>query len=70
MRKLIFTNLAQDDIQGIVDYYDEINPTLTDEFLKELQIKKSHIEKYPETCPKKTKNLRVCFFKFLYQFDY
>ncbi len=63
MRKLIFTDLAQGDIQGIVYYYDEINPTLTDKFLNELEFEQSHIEKYPETCPKKTKNLRVCFLK-------
>jgi plasmid stabilization system protein ParE len=35
MYKLRLRPLAKKDIQGIVDYYDEINPGLSDMFLED-----------------------------------
>jgi len=63
MHNILFSALAKDDIQNIINYYDEINPIITNSFLKELKVVKNHIQQYPETCPKKLKNIRVAFLK-------
>lgn len=63
MYKLSFRPLAQNDIQQIIDYYDEISPKLSMYFLNDLEIIISHIQNAPEANLKKLNNIRVAFLK-------
>ena len=54
---------AKDDIQQIVDYYDEINKNISDVFLEELFTNLDHIRSNPFAFQKKYKNIRVCYLK-------
>lgn len=63
MYKLLFSPIANNDIQDIVDYYDEINPILSDAFLVELEQTTVFIQSKPEACQKRLGNIRVSFLK-------
>ena len=54
---------AKDDIQGIVDYYDDILPKITDNFLSELDIAINYIQKSPSGNQKRLGNIRAIFLK-------
>lgn len=45
MHKLTFRPFAQEDVQNIVEYYDEMTPMLSDLFLSELDYVINHIKK-------------------------
>jgi len=55
--------LAQQDIQEVVDYYDDINPKLADSFLVELEQCYNKINQIPEGYQKRLGNIRVAFLK-------
>lgn len=59
MHKLSFRSLAKDDIQRIIDYYDLINPKLTEAFLKELDDSIIHIKTRPEAFQKRFGEISV-----------
>jgi len=63
MYKIIFQPLSIIDIQEIIDYYDLINPKITDDFLEELKISISNIEKMPKAFPTKLNNIRTIYLK-------
>ncbi len=63
MHKLIFRPLAKDDIQKSVDYYDLINPKLSDIYLKELDDTINNIQNKPEAFQKQLGEIRVAFLK-------
>jgi len=63
MYKLTFLEDARKDIQNIVDYYDLINPILSDAFLNEIEKTVNFIQLSPEACSKRLKNIRVSFVK-------
>lgn len=44
-----FRQLANSDIQEIVDYYELLNPQLSDIFLKELEDTVEHIQYMPKS---------------------
>ena len=49
--------LAQQDIQEVVDYYDELNPKLADSFLAELEQCYNKIKQVPEGYHKRLGNI-------------
>ena len=55
--------LAQQDIQEIVDYYDQINPKFADSFLTELEQCYDKIKQIPEGHQKRLGNIRATFLK-------
>lgn len=55
--------LAQQDIQEVVDYYDELNPKLADSFLAELEQCYNKIKQVPEGYHKRLGNIRAAFLK-------
>ena len=55
--------LAQQDIQEVVDYYDDINPKLADSFLVELEQCYNKIKQIPEGFQKRLGNIRTAFLK-------
>lgn len=55
--------LAQEDIQQIVDYYEEKAPTATNRFLVILYAEFNIIKNNPKLFPKKYKSTRVRFLK-------
>lgn len=63
MYNLSFRPLTENDIQKIVDYYDTINPKLSDVFLDELEISIKHIQNMPKACQKRLGNIRAAFLK-------
>lgn len=63
MYKLRFLPIAKNDIQNIVDYYDEVNPTLSDAFLVELEQTIVFIQSSPKACKKQLGNIRVSYLK-------
>ena len=63
MYNLTFLSIANRDIQNIVSYYDDINSTLSDVFLKEMEDTKSFILQNPDACPKRIRNIRVSYLK-------
>jgi len=67
MYSLRFRPLANNDIQEIVDYYDSLNPQLSEVFLKELGEIVKHIQNMPKSYQKKLGDIRVAF---LVRFSY
>ena len=63
MNILIVRLLAKDDIQQIVDYYDEKAPFITDTFLVDLYEDFEIIKKNPFLFREKYKSTRVRFMK-------
>lgn len=63
MSKLLFSSVAIKDVQEIVNYYDEINPKISDAFLDELDEAKYFIEQHPQACVKKLNLIRVRYLK-------
>ena len=61
MHDLSFRPLANDDIQGIFDYYHAINPKLADAFISDLGDSIRHIQNRPKSCQKRTENIRSTF---------
>jgi len=61
--KLTYLSLAKNDIQNIVNYYDNINPKLTEAFLIEFKHTADFIQKSPESCQEKLKNVSVSYLK-------
>jgi plasmid stabilization system protein ParE len=55
--------LAKDDIQQIVDYYEEKAPFVVDKFLEQLYIELEHIQQNPKLFQVKYKNTRVSYLK-------
>jgi hypothetical protein len=53
MHKLSFRPLDKDDVQSIIEYYDVINPKLTEVFLIELEDSIIHIKSRPEAFQKR-----------------
>lgn len=54
---------AKDDIQDIVDYYDEVSVRLADDFLNELDDCIEKIRKMPKAYQKRFHNIRAVFLK-------
>ena len=63
MSKLLFSSVAIKDVQKIVNYYDEINPKISDAFLDELEDAKYFIEPHLQACVKKLNLIRVRYHK-------
>jgi len=63
MYKIVFQPLALKDIQEIVDYYDVINPKITDAFIEELENKTKIIQQTPLSFPKKLGDVRALYMK-------
>lgn len=61
MYDLVISEEAEDDIQGIVDYYDLISVALADRFLGELDQKLDKIRKLPEGYQKRIASTRMAF---------
>ncbi|MDB4290003.1 type II toxin-antitoxin system RelE/ParE family toxin [Flavobacteriaceae bacterium] len=55
--------LAQQDIQEVIDYYDELSPKLADSFLAELEQCYNKIKQAPEGYQKRLGNIRAAFLK-------
>ena len=55
--------LAKQDIQEIVDYYDNINPKLADAFLADLERCYNKIKQIPTGHQKQLGNIRRAFLK-------
>ena len=54
---------AQNDIQEVVDYYDEISQELADDFLNELDACMEEITKLPKAHQKRFGDIRAVFLK-------
>lgn len=65
MHKLSFRPLAKDDVQSIIEYYDLINPKLTEAFLIELEDSIIHIKSRPEAFQKRFGGEKIGFSKTL-----
>ncbi len=63
MLNLSIRPIAEQDIQQIVDYYDNIMPDLTDSFLYELDEIYKHIKQNPQGYQKRLGNIRSIFLK-------
>lgn len=63
MHKLTFRPFAQEDVQNIVEYYDEITPKLSDLFLSELDDAINHIKNEPKAFQKRVGEVRIVFLK-------
>ena len=63
MSKVLFSSIATKDVQEIINYYDEINPQISDVFLDELEETKNFIELHPQACVKKLNLIRVRYLK-------
>jgi len=61
MYKIKILILAQQDVQEIIDYYDSINPEITDRFLRKLFLDISTIKRNPKIFAKKYKEIRMCY---------
>ena len=61
MYNLRFRPLANNDIQEIVDYYDSLNPQLSEVFLKELGEIVKHIQNMPKSYQKNLEILGLPF---------
>ncbi len=55
--------LAKEDIQNVVDYYQNITPTLADRFLNTLYAELENLQKNPALFQIQTKNIRVNYLK-------
>ncbi len=69
MYNLTFLSIANRDIQNIVSYYDDINSTLSDVFLKEMEDTKSFILQNPDACPKRIRNISILSVIFVYYLE-
>ena len=58
-----FALRAEDDLQRIVDFYDNINPKLSDLFLEDLQRSLKSIEDYPQGYQIRFEQVRAKFLK-------
>lgn len=54
---------AKRDVQHAVDFYDEVDPKITDKFLKELFSTFSVIEERPRAFQRKYKDTRVAYLR-------
>ncbi|NOX84588.1 MAG: type II toxin-antitoxin system RelE/ParE family toxin [Chlorobi bacterium] len=63
MHSLSIRPAAKNDIQDIVDYYDNLSPKLTDNFLNELDTCIEDIRKMPKAYQKRFHEIRVIFLK-------
>jgi len=63
MYKLKIRTLAQQDIQNIIDYYDEINSKITDRFLNMLFTELEIIKENPLIFAIKYRKTRVSYLK-------
>lgn len=63
MVRLTVRPLAQNDIQGIIDYYDEINPEISENFLNDLESTISNIKSLPKGYQRRIGDVRISFLK-------
>lgn len=63
MLKFSVSDFAERDIQSIVDYYDKIDPALSDRFLDEIDDCFSRIVDLSEGYQKRYKEFRIAFLK-------
>ncbi len=63
MYELRIRTLAQQDVQEIIDYYDSINPSLTEQFLNILFNKIETIKTNPLLFSKKYKETRMSYLR-------
>lgn len=63
MYNVFIRPLAKQDIQEIIDYYDQINPKLSDTFLADLENRFNQVIENPEGYQKRLNNIRGVFLK-------
>lgn len=63
MLPVSISSFAEEDIQKIVDYYNEIGETLSEDFLAQLAQCLERIESLPEGYQKRYKEFRIAFLK-------
>jgi plasmid stabilization system protein ParE len=63
MFQLLIRSLAREDIQQIVDYYDNISTQIADAFLDDLYSDLSFISQYPMACQIKYRQTRVKYMR-------
>jgi len=63
MYNIYFRPSAKSDVQEIVNYYDLLNPQLSNKFLEELENTVKHIQGMPTSCQKRIRNIRVSLLK-------
>ena len=63
MYNIYFRPSAKSDVQEIVNYYDLLNPQLSNKFLEELENTVKHIQGMPTSCQKRIGNIRVSLLK-------
>lgn len=63
MLQVSVSDFAEEDIQNIVDYYKEIDTSLSEDFIAKLYQCFERIEQLPEGYQKRYKEFRIAFLK-------
>jgi plasmid stabilization system protein ParE len=61
--KIISTSSTEQDISQAVEWYISINKPLAREFLKELRLCKTYLQKHPKKIEIKYQNVRIAYLK-------
>ena len=63
MLKVTISHFAEHDLQEIINYYDQINPDISDGLLQDVDDCLNRIEDLPEGYQKRHKEIHIAFLK-------